>query len=269
METEGLIIIRGGGDIATGTICRLHRCGFRLLILETARPQAIRRTVSLCEAVYETRKTVEDTTAVRVGNLSECQSIWQENNIPLLVDPRGDCIQQLQPRGLVDAILAKNNCTTRKSQAEITIGVGPGFSAGKDVHAVIETARGHDLSRVIFTGSAQPNTGIPGSIHGFAEERVLYAPGDGLLTIIQDIGRAVHKGDLIARIGDIPVTAPLTGIVRGLIRNQFEVRKGMKIADIDPRTDEPENYLSISDKARAVSGGVVEALLYFMNRRSR
>lgn len=262
MDIKELIVVRGAGDLATGTICRLHRCGFRLLVLETARPRAIRRTVSLSEAVYEGSQTVEGTTCVLTDKIADCSALWQAGTVPLLVDPEGECIHHLHPLGIVDAILLKQRCRAQIDQAPITIGLGPGFTAGKDVHAVIETARGHDLGRVLYEGSARPNTGVPGSIDGFTRERVIYAAETGILTVIRDIGARVEQGELIARIGDAPVLAPITGRVRGMLRPGYEVPRGMKIADIDPRIDEPDNCRSVSDKARAVSGGVVEALLF-------
>lgn len=261
MEPGKLIVVRGGGDIATGTICRLHRCGFRLVVLEVEHPRAIRRTVSLAEAVYEGRQTVEGVTAERIESAGQCLGIWQRQHVPLLIDPRAESLKELQPYGVVDAILAKRNLGTHKGMAGITIALGPGFIAGKDVDAVIETARGHDLGRVLLTGSALANTGIPGAVLGYTRERVLYAPQSGIITVLRDIGSRVEKGEILATVNAAPLTAPFAGIVRGIIRDQSLVHKGLKIADIDPRTAEAKNCLTISDKARCISGGVLEALL--------
>jgi xanthine dehydrogenase accessory factor len=268
MEPGKLIVVRGGGDIATGTICRLHNCGFRLLVLETEHPNAIRRAVSLSEAVYDSSHTVEGVTALRVNRTEQCEAIWQQHDIPILVDPEARCLQKLRPFAVVDAILAKKNIGTNKDMAAVTIALGPGFSAGEDVDAVIETARGHDLGRVILSGPALPNTGIPGAVAGFTTERVLYAQQDGRLEIITDIGSSVTAGELLARIDDEPVTAPFQGLVRGMIRHGSLVKKGLKIADIDPRCSEQKNCYTISDKARCISGGVLEALLFLHLRNN-
>ncbi len=268
MEPGKLIVVRGGGDIATGTICRLHNCGFRLLVLETARPNAIRRAVSLSEAVYDSSHTVEGVTALRANSIAQCTAIWQQHKVAVLVDPEGKCLHTLRPFALIDAILAKINLGTTKEMAAITIALGPGFSAGDDVDAVIETARGHDLGRVILQGPARPNTGVPGAVAGFTTERVLYAQHSGKLEIVTDIGSSVAEGELLARIDGEPVTAPFQGLVRGIIRHGSLVKKGLKIADIDPRSSEQKNCYTISDKARCISGGVLEALLFIHLRNS-
>lgn len=265
MSARRIVIVRGGGDIATGTICRLHRCGYQILVLETESPTAIRRTVSFCEAVYDSTTTVEDVTAVRVQAPDACEEIWQQNKVAICVDTKATSIDTLKPIAIVDAILAKKNLGTSMDMAPITIGLGPGFCAGRDVHAVIETARGHNLGRVIYSGKALPNSGIPGTIQGISKDRVIYAKDSGDLQIIRDIGSCVNAGDIVAKISGIPVQAPITGLVRGMLRNSFTVHKGLKIADIDPRIDERDNCYTISDKARCISGGVLEALLSLSN----
>ncbi len=266
MEDENLIIIRGAGDIATATICRLHKCGFRLLVLETESPSAIRRSVSLSEAVYDKQQSVEGVTAERIDELEERYEVWGRDNVPLLIDPLGNSLKDLRVKVVIDAIVAKRNCGTHKEMAPYTIALGPGFHAGRDVHCVIETARGHHLGRVIHSGPALPNSGVPGEIQGFSVDRVVHAPRAGVLEIKKDIGCEVQKGEIIAQIGTTAIQAPLSGLVRGMIRDRFRVKENMKIADIDPRMNEPENCLTISDKARCISGGVLEALLTFMNR---
>jgi len=268
MINDGIVVVRGGGDIATGTICRLHHCGYKLLVLETKNPTAIRRTVSLSEAVYDGIQTVEGVTTELIKTSKDCRAIWAKNRVPLLIDPTADCLSKINPIALVDAILAKKNCGTTKNMAPITIGLGPGFIGGKDVHAVIETARGHQLGRVIYNGAPLANTGIPGIIEGYAKERVLYAPASGTIEVLQDIGKQVTRGDLVARIDNNEVVAPLTGLVRGMIRNQTTVTEGFKIGDIDPRITEEGNCYSISDKARCISGGVLEALLFLSRTTS-
>ncbi len=266
MIENGIVAVRGGGDIATGTICRLYHCGFKLLVLETAKPTAIRRKVALSEAVYDDSQTVEGVTAKRVENIDECATVWAENKVPLLVDPAAECLQEVQPVVLIDAILAKKNCGTTKNMAPITIGLGPGFCGGKDVHAVIETARGHRLGTIIYSGCPLPNSGIPGIIGGYATERVLYASQAGKIEIIQDIGSKVTKGEPVAYIDSTELLASITGLVRGMIRNHTIVTRGFKIGDIDPRIDEVENCYTISDKARSISGGVLEALLHLAKK---
>lgn len=265
------IIVRGGGDLATGVIHRLWRAGFTPLVLECTRPAAIRRQVALCEAVYTGSATVEGMTGVLINSLSEAVAIWQAGKVPVLVDEAGDCIKVLQPDIVIDAIIAKRNLGTNMGMAPLTIALGPGFEAGRDVHAVVETKRGHNLGRVISAGSAAPNSGVPGIIAGFGKERVLHAPAAGVLHVVQDIGSVVVQGQLIAEITAedgvvVPVEATLTGIIRGMIREGFVVTKGFKIADIDPRQEELANCFTISDKARCIAGSVLELVCGYANR---
>ena len=263
------ILIRGAGDIATGTILRLHRCGFKVLAAECRNPSAIRRKAAFCEAVWAGTATVENTVCQKVSDLQEAEALSAEGRIPLLVDEALSCLSSLSPAAVVDAILAKKNLGTCRSMAPITIGLGPGFTAGEDVDAVIETMRGHHLGRVILQGAAIPNTGIPGVIGGFAAERVIHAPASGpmIFTDSIDIGALVQKGQTIAYVGDTPVTATLDGVLRGLIREGYPVTKGLKIADIDPRKEQVKYCDTVSDKARAIGGGTVEALLYLADQR--
>ena len=267
---ENLVIVRGGGDIATGTIYKLFQCGFKVLILETANPSAIRRNVAFSEAVYNGTQTVEDLTCTLAKTVEEAVSLLGEGKLTMLIDPAGDCIGQLRPIAVVDGILAKKNLGTYKRIAPITVALGPGFAAGEDVDAVIETMRGHSLGRVIYEGEAIRNTGIPGVIAGFSKERVLHSPAAGVLRNVKKITDTVQKGETIALIetkeGDIPVTATMDGLLRGLIRDGYPVTKGFKIADIDPRLQEYENCFTISDKARCIAGGVVEAILHLKNK---
>lgn len=257
-----LIVVRGGGDLATGTIHRLWSVGFRVLVLETARPAAIRRQVSLCEAVYEGRATVEGLTAVLIRDVSEMEQVWAEGCVPMLVDPEGSCLEKVKPAVLVDAIIAKKNLGTSRTMAPATIALGPGFVAGEDVDVVIETSRGHRLGRVIREGSAKPNTGIPGIIGGYGRERVIHSPAGGVMRNICAIGDIVAKDEDIAYVetdaGNVMVKATIPGIIRGLIRDGYPVTEGFKIADIDPRETELENCWLISDKARCIAGSVLE-----------
>ncbi len=257
-----LIIVRGGGDLATGTIHRLWSAGFRVLVLEAPAPAAIRRQVSLCEAVYEGTATVEGLTSVHILTLAEAEAVWESGRVPVLVDPQCACLSHLRPLALVDAIVAKRNLGTRRDMAPCTIALGPGFSAGEDVDIVIETSRGHCLGRVITRGQAKANSGIPGIIGGYGRERVIHAPASGILHNVSTIGDCVEAGQEIAWVetpeGRVRVLATISGILRGLIREGYPVSPGFKIADIDPRKEELENCWLISDKSRCIAGSVLE-----------
>ena len=274
MKKKDLIVVRGAGDLATGTIHRLKKAGFRLLVLEAEHPAAIRRQVALSEAVYAGSARVEDVEAVRMDvDLAEkknrkelleqeMERIWKKDGVPVLVDPAGLSIAALRPAVVVDAILAKKNLGTTKEMAPLVIALGPGFTAGEDVDVVIETKRGHNLGRVIRSGSAVPNTGIPGIIGGYGKERVMHAQAEGILRNAASIGDIVEARAVIAEIetenGTVPVEASLSGLLRGLIRDGYPVTKGFKIADIDPRKEELQNC--ISDKARCIAGSVLEVI---------
>lgn len=276
MKKKDLIVVRGAGDLATGTIHRLKKAGFRLLVLEAEHPAAIRRQVALSEAVYAGSARVEDVEAVRMDvDLAEkknrkelleqeMERIWKKDGVPVLVDPAGLSIAALRPAVVVDAILAKKNLGTTKEMAPLVIALGPGFTAGEDVDVVIETKRGHNLGRVIRSGSAVPNTGIPGIIGGYGKERVMHAQAEGILRNVASIGDIVEARAVIAEIetenGTVPVEASLSGLLRGLIRDGYPVTKGFKIADIDPRKEELQNCFTISDKARCVAGSVLEVI---------
>lgn len=257
-----VVVVRGGGDLATGTIHRLWSAGFRVLILEISNPAAIRRQVSLCEAVYEGTAIVEGLTARLIQDVSEMEEVWAMGQVPMLVDPEGKCLEQVKPAVLVDAIIAKKNLGTTRDMAPRTIALGPGFTAGQDVDVVIETSRGHKLGRVIREGAAKPNTGIPGIIGGYGKERVMHSPAEGILRNVHAIGDIVEAGVEIAYVetaeSRVPVLATISGIIRGLIRDGYPVCKGFKIADIDPRREELENCWLISDKARCIAGSVLE-----------
>ena len=298
-----LIICRGAGDLATGIIHRLHRAGHRVIALETDYPAAIRRQVSFCEAVYDRSAAVEGVTARLVPALTDAETdtetysgindtpaahivsekwdssaieaVLEAGEVPLLIDPKGESIALLKPDVVVDAIIAKKNLGTTINMAPLVIGVGPSFTAGRDVHLVIESMRGHNLARIITDGMAQPNTGVPGNIAGFTSERVIHAPAAGYIYDVRKIGDIVQKGDEIARIYPdkgsydnklseyVPVNATITGIIRGLIREGYYFKEGFKIADIDPREGELSNCFTISDKARSIAGSVLEAVSAF------
>lgn len=265
--TENIIAVRGGGDLATGVIQKLWRAGFKIVILEVPQPTAIRRSVSLCEAVYDGVMRVEDMTARLADSPSGCDEIWACGEIPMLVDPAADSLNVIRPDGVVDAILAKRSLGTNSRMAEIVIALGPGFTAPEDAHAVIETMRGHGLGKVIFAGAALPNTGVPGLICGKGEQRVLHSPCSAVVRHHRKIGDFVKRGEAVFTVGSVTVTAPFSGVLRGLIREGLRVPKGMKTADIDPRAD--SEYNLISDKARCIGGGVLEAYLYLQRRRGQ
>lgn len=279
MNKKILIICRGGGDLATGIVHRLFRAGFPVLVLETDSPAAIRRQVSFSEAVYDGTATVEGVTAERIAsaNRASVNHVLEKGRVPLLVDPEGSSIPLLKPDIVVDAIIAKKNLGTAKEMAPLVIGVGPGFTAGEDVDLVVESMRGHNLARIFTTGSALPNTGIPGNIGGFTKERVLHAEAAGYMKNIRQIGDIVEKGEEIARIYEkvtedgtfsgsyVSVEASISGIIRGLIREGYHFQKGFKIADIDPRESELANCFTISDKARSIGGSVLEAVCGYVN----
>ncbi len=321
MVTDQLVIVRGGGDIATGTIWALRRAGFPVLILESDHPSAIRRTVALSEAVYEGRAEVEDLAVQLAENLDQAEYFLFQDQIALMVDPEGKAIRDIVDieekysewdtglttlegggrhlflTAVVDAILAKKNLGTTIDMAPYVIALGPGFTAGEDCHVVIETMRGHNLARPVTEGSALANTGIPGMVGGHAEDRVIHSPAAGTIRGISRIGDVVEEGQVICEIevsrsagekaegnsqdsagcqdhsvGDcterIPVKAPFTGLLRGMIRDGYPVVKGFKIADVDPRVSEKENCFTISDKARAIGGAVVQELVGFAARKA-
>ncbi|APH13816.1 putative pyruvate/2-oxoglutarate dehydrogenase complex, dihydrolipoamide acyltransferase (E2) component [Clostridium sporogenes] len=265
---KDIVIVRGGGDLASGTIHKLHRSGFKILVLETYNPTSIRRNVCYSEAIYNGKITIENTTAIKVSNFNEILKCWQNNKIPITVDPHGKFIEMLKPKILVDAILAKKNLGTKINMAEITIGLGPGFQAGKDVHAVIETMRGHNLARIILKGEAMKNTGVPGEIGGYSKERVIYSPSKGTIKNVREIGDFVSSGEILAYVDDLEIKTEISGLLRGLIRDGSKIEKGLKIADVDSRCHEIKNCYTISDKARNIAGGVLEAILYFINKNT-
>ncbi|HMN12900.1 MAG TPA: selenium-dependent molybdenum cofactor biosynthesis protein YqeB [Bellilinea sp.] len=268
MRNDEWIVVRGGGDIATGAIQKLHRAGFKVLVLEIAEPTAIRRLVAVSEAIYDGKITVEDFTAVRVRDLVDAYKAAEQGLIPVIVDPNCSILPELKPDVVVDVIIAKRNTGMLRSMAPGTIGVGPGFFAGEDADIVIESMRGHDLGRLIFEGPAMPDTSTPGLIGGYDKERVVHSPAAGKITNLSQLGDVVEAGQSIATVDGVPVRSPLTGVLRGLIRSGITVTKGMKIADVDPRKEEVENSELISDKARTIGGGVLEAVMILLNRNA-
>lgn len=256
-----IVVIRGGGDIATGIGHRLFRAGFKVIIIDIEKPTNIRRKVSFAEAIYSKEIEVEGVKAIFAENINKAFRIIEDGAIAVLIDEKAEIIGEVKPMALVDAILAKKNLGTNRNMAPITIGVGPGFTAGIDVDLVVETNRGHYLGKVIEEGTAIENTGIPGSIIGFTEERVIRALEEGIVTNYREIGNIVKSGDIICKTGNSPVVATINGVIRGLIKEGSYVKSGMKIGDIDPRGI-VDYTITISEKARAIGGGVLEAIMY-------
>ena len=256
-----LILIKGAGDIATGIAVRLKNAGMQVVMTEIAIPTTVRRSVAFSRAVYEGSAVVENITAGLVLDFAQIPAVLQRDEIPVLIDPRCEVLKSIHFDAVVDSILAKKNLSTDPTQAPVVIGIGPGFSVPQDCHCVIETQRGHDLGRCIYQGCAAKNTGIPGEIGGYTVERLLRAPCDGIFHPILAIGDAVKAGQTVALVDDQPVTAQIDGIVRGLLQDNVPVKAGMKSGDIDPRGCY-EHCFTVSDKARAVGGGVLEAILH-------
>jgi len=255
-----LVLIKGAGDLASGVAYRLFRCGFPVLMTETAQPLVVRRGVAFAQAVYDGQVTVQEVTARRVEDVQSVPETLGQHIIPVLVDPQAHCRAILQPVVLVDAIMAKSNKGTSIADAPLVIALGPGFTAGEDCHVVVETCRGHDLGRLLWTGSAAPDTGVPGIVDGQSSRRVLRAPCPGRLLPRHTIGDLVQAGEVVATVQGSEVRAPFNGVLRGLIHESVGLSTGMKIGDVDPRAVR-EHCFSISDKALAIGGGVLEAML--------
>lgn len=263
---DTLVLLRGGGDLATGAVARLVRAGFPVVVLELPRPLVVRRTVAVATAVLQGEITVEDLHARRVDSAATAVRLAREGVVPVLVDPEGTTLPHLRPTVLVDARMAKRNLGTHPTDAPLVVALGPGFTAGEDCHAVVETARGHFLGRVYWQGQALPDTGTPGLVQGYGRERVLRAPVAGTVQALVEIGDMVQAGQALALVDGEAVHAPFPGVVRGLIADGTPVPAGLKIGDIDPRGVR-EHCFTISDKALAVGGGVLEAVLTWLNKR--
>jgi xanthine dehydrogenase accessory factor len=266
MLKDILVVVKGGGDLATGVAHRLHRVGMKVVVTELAQPTVIRRAVAFASAVFEGEVMVEGVTARRVEDAAQALALLPEGIVPVLVDPGASIVRELKPTGVVDAIIAKRNTGTQITDAPLVVALGPGFTAGIDAHVVIETNRGHDLGRVILEGQASPDTGVPGPVMGYASQRVVRAPGPGVFQGVKAIGDRVEAGDVVARAGDQPVLAPISGVLRGLLADGLVVKEGMKVGDVDPRGVR-QHCFTISDKARALGGSVLEAILYLLRER--
>ncbi|KPL86440.1 selenium-dependent molybdenum cofactor biosynthesis protein YqeB [Ardenticatena maritima] len=261
---DTLVLLRGGGDLATGAVARLVRAGFPVVVLELPRPLVVRRTVAVATAVLQGEITVEDLHARRVDSAATAVRLAREGVVPVLVDPEGATLPHVRPTVLVDARMAKRNLGTHQTDAPLVVALGPGFTASEDCHAVVETARGHFLGRVYWRGQALPDTGTPGLVQGYGRERVLRAPVAGTVQALVEIGDMVQAGQAVALVDGEAVHAPFPGVVRGLIADGTPVPAGLKIGDIDPRGVR-EHCFTISDKALAVGGGVLEAVLTWLN----
>jgi xanthine dehydrogenase accessory factor len=256
------VVIKGAGEMATGIACRLYMANIKnILMLEIPQPLAVRRTVAFCESIYHREVEVEGIRGIFAEDLNELPRLWDKKKIAVMVDPKWRLTDILKPDVMIDAIMAKKNLGTHIKEAPLVIGVGPGFTAPFDVHIVIESNRGHNLGRAIYRGAAEPATGIPGFTAGFSIERVLRSPHEGLVRHARkDIGSTVKKGEIALYVDKTPVFACIDGILRGLVR-EIPVKYNEKLGDIEPR-DDAICCNTISDKARAIAGGVLEALMH-------
>ncbi|OOM78177.1 hypothetical protein CLPUN_20360 [Clostridium puniceum] len=261
-----MILIKGAGDLATGVAHRLKKCGFNIVMTEISEPTMVRRTVAFSQAVYDKEVEVEDIKAVLAFEKQDIYSIIKDGNIAILVDEEAKIVDQIRPEIIIDAIIAKRNLGTNINDAKIVIALGPGFRAGIDCHCVVETKRGHYLGKAIYSGSAIPNTGVPGDIGGYTKERIIRATDDGKISPVANIGDYVKKGETVAYVNETPIFAEINGIVRGMLQKDIKVFKGMKSGDIDPRC-EKDHCFTISDKARSIGGGVLEAILYLKSQQ--
>lgn len=256
------VVIRGGGDLATGVAEVLYQSGFKILILDIEKPSSIRRSVCFSEAIYDGIIQVENIICKKVENENDIEKCWNEKIIPIMVDEKGEIIKKIKPDVVVDSIIAKKNLGTTKEMAPITVALGDGFEAGKDVDIVVETMRGHNLGRVITSGRAMKNTGIPGEIKGVSKDRVIYSLANGIFSSVKKIGDTVQKDEIIGYVGDVEIRGKISGVLRGIIREGYEVTENMKIGDIDPRIEEKNNCFTISDKARSLGGAVLRAIMF-------
>lgn len=260
LKRDFKVLIKGSGDLASGIACRLFESGFSIIMTEIPNPTAIRRTVAFSEAVYFGKSSVEGIQAVLCKNIEECETVLSQSKIAVVIDENASIKDEWHPDIIVDAILAKVNLGMKIDDAPITIGVGPGFTAKKDCHCVIESQRGHYLGSCIYEGSAAPNTGVPGNIGGYTMERVIKSPAEGVFKEVNHVGDYVKKDDIIAYVDQVPVFATIDGILRGQLKDGLHVHLGMKIGDIDPRAEQ-KHCFSVSDKARSIGGGVLEAIM--------
>ncbi len=266
--SEFIVLIRGGGEVASGIAYRLHLSHIRVCLTEVATPLAVSRGTTFSEAVFDGVKTVMGVRAELVpAQQEEIYRVWQQGSIPIIIDPEASIKERIKPDVLVDAIMAKRKTDTKITDAQLVIGVGPGFYAGRDVHVVVESNHSRNLGRVIFEGEAEKNTGIPVAIGGLAEERVVWSPRAGIFTSNREIGDPVVAGEVVGQVGDLPLEAPISGMLRGLIRSGVSVAKGSKLIEVDPVHDSIIcNY--ITDKMLAIGEGVLNAIMLRLNTRA-
>ncbi len=259
-----VILIRGGGEIASGVAHKLARAHFRVCLTEVPHPLAVSRGVAFCEAIYDGEKGVEGIVAKKVESASEITGVWRENKLPIIVDPEAQVKDTLKPQVLVDAIMAKKNLGTMITDAPLVIGLGPGFKAGRDVHMVVETNDSQNLGKVIREGEAEKDTGIPIAIAGLTFERALHSPTDGLFQTDREIGNPITAGEVVASVNEQPVKAEIDGIIRALLRNGTVVEKGTKLGEIDP-TGSKKACFTIRPKMSTIADGVLEAIMMRYN----
>jgi len=261
-----VVLIRGAGEMASAVAWRLRMANIqRICMTELDTPLCVRRTVSFCAALEGGLAQVEGVEARAANDVAEVEQAWRDGKIAVVGHSRWDKIASLVPDVVVDAILAKRNIATTIADAPLVVALGPGFIAGRDCHLVVETNRGHHLGRVFTEGGAEPNTGIPGDIAGHTEARVLRAPANGVFKSERRIGDSLDVGAVVGHVGTTPVAAAIGGILRGLILPGTQVTIGLKLGDIDPRA-KPDHCHTISDKARAISGAVLECVMRHCNK---
>jgi len=258
-----IVLIRGGGDLASGVALRLYRVGIRVVICELAQPLAVRRLVSFAEAVNSGEVCVEGVTGRKVTDPTDTLRILQilsKGQVPVLVDPEAKAAQALHPTVIVDGRMLKKTPEPLRHTARLYLGLGPGFMAPRDCSAVIETQRGHLMGRVVWEGQAERDTGMPEAVGERRSERVLCASAEGVLQVFTQIGEHLEPGQKVAEVAGSVVNAPFKGVLRGMLPQGMPVKPGMKIGDLDPR-DDPALCTLVSDKSLAVGGGVLEAIL--------
>jgi len=260
-----IVLIRGGGEVASGIAHRLHCSHFRVCLTEIDNPLAVSRGTTFSEAVFDGAKVIMGVKAELVSTSTEnIYRVWQLGNIPIVIDPEATIKKKIKPDVLVDAIMTKRNTGTKVTDAPLVIGVGPGFHAGRDVHIVVESNHSNNLGRVILEGEAEKNAGMPVVIGGLTKERVVWSPKEGIFASNQETGDSVVAGEVVGWIGDLPLKAPISGMLRGLLRNGVRVSKGSKLIEVDPVNDAAICYV-IRDKMRAIGGGVLEAIMLKFN----
>jgi xanthine dehydrogenase accessory factor len=264
MDLNLVVLIRGGGEVASGVAHKLARAHFKVCLTETSQPLAVSRGVAFCEAIYDGEKEVEGITAKRIESPGQIIEVWHQDKLPIIVDPDARLKNTLKPAVLVDALMAKRNLGTKISDAPLVIGLGPGFKAGRDVHLVVETSNSERQGKVIIKGEAEADTGIPVAIQGLTTERALHAEGDGLFLTDKEIGDPAKAGEVVATVEGKPVRVEIAGIIRALLRSGTTVKKGTKLGEIDP-TGNIEDCYTIRPRMRAIAGGVLEAIMMRYN----